>query len=102
LQKPNWPNELTTVRSAIMNHDTAALFGWLMAMLSYQGISDWVAHDYMEQHGRMTWREIERDEAIASFTVPAPQDERAWSDARPANPGEAPRTFDTTANIKVE
>jgi hypothetical protein len=32
-----------------------------MAMLSYQGISDRVAHDYMEQHGCGTGREIERD-----------------------------------------
>ena len=29
-------------------------------MLSYQGISDQVAHNYMEQHGRVTWHEIER------------------------------------------
>jgi hypothetical protein len=49
------------IRSAITDHDTAALFDWLMAMLSYQGISDQVAYDYMEQHGRVTWREIERD-----------------------------------------
>jgi len=48
------------VRSAIKRHDTAALFDWLMAMLSYQGISDRVAHDYMEQHGRVTRHEIGR------------------------------------------
>jgi hypothetical protein len=47
------------IRSAIKRHDTATLFDWLMAMLSYQGISDRVAHDYMEQHGRVTWHEIE-------------------------------------------
>jgi hypothetical protein len=47
------------IRSAIKDHDTAALFDWLMVMLSYQGISDRVAHDYMEQHGRVSWHEIE-------------------------------------------
>jgi hypothetical protein len=48
------------IRSAIKDHDTPALFDWLMAMLSYQGISDQVAHDYMDQHGRVTWHDIER------------------------------------------
>jgi hypothetical protein len=48
-----------TIRSAINQHDTAALFEWLMTMLSYQGISDRVAQDYMEQHGHVTWREVE-------------------------------------------
>jgi hypothetical protein len=47
------------IRSAIKRHDTAALFDWLMAMLSYQGVSDRVAKDYMEQHGRATWQEVE-------------------------------------------
>ena len=32
-----------------------------MTTLSYQGVSDRVAHDYMEQHGRVTWHEIERE-----------------------------------------
>jgi hypothetical protein len=31
-----------------------------MVMLSHQGISDQVAQDYMEQHGCVTWHEIER------------------------------------------
>jgi len=49
------------IRSAIKQRDTPALFDWLVAMLSYQGISDQVAHDYMDQHGRVTWQAIERD-----------------------------------------
>ena len=49
------------IRSAIKERDTPALFDWLTAMLSYQGISDRVAHDYMDEHGRVTWHEIERD-----------------------------------------
>ena len=40
------------VLSAIRRHDTAVLFDWLMAALSYQGISDRVAFNYMEAHGR--------------------------------------------------
>jgi hypothetical protein len=47
------------VPSAIRRHDTAVLFDWLMAALSYQGISDRVASDYMERHGRARWRDIE-------------------------------------------
>ena len=48
------------LRAAIERHDTPALFDWLMTTLSYQGVSDRVAHDYMEQYGRVTWHEIER------------------------------------------
>ena len=48
------------VRAAIRNRDTAAVFDWLMAALSYQGISDQVAYDYMEQHGRAAWRDIDQ------------------------------------------
>ena len=39
------------IPSAIRRHDTGPLFDWLMAALSYQGISDQVAADYMERHG---------------------------------------------------
>ena len=31
-----------------------------MAALSYQGIADAVAYDYMERHGRASWRDIEQ------------------------------------------
>jgi hypothetical protein len=54
----------SAIRAAIKRHDTAALFKWLMTVLSYQGIADRVAADYMDRHGRVTWREIER--ALAS------------------------------------
>jgi hypothetical protein len=61
--EPDLIDEIRTdnvaIRSAIKKHDTVALFDWLMAMLSYQGISDQVAHGYMEQHGRVSWHEIE-------------------------------------------
>jgi len=40
-----------SVRTAMRKRDTAAVFDWLMSALSYQGISDQIAFDYMEQHG---------------------------------------------------
>ena len=46
------------LRIAINRHDTPALFDWLMAGLSYQGVSDRVASGYMDQHGRVRWHEI--------------------------------------------
>jgi hypothetical protein len=50
---------------AVARHDTAALFDWLAEAVSYQGISDAIAHQYMEQHGRVTWAAIERDLSTA-------------------------------------
>jgi hypothetical protein len=47
------------VPSAIRRHDTATLFDWLTAALSYQGISDRVAFNYMEAHGRARWADID-------------------------------------------
>jgi hypothetical protein len=46
------------VRAAIRRRHTAAVFDWLLAALSYQGIADQVAYDYMERHGRAAWRDI--------------------------------------------
>jgi hypothetical protein len=48
------------VQAAIRNRNTAVVFDWLLAALSYQGISDQVAHDYMERHGRATWHDIDQ------------------------------------------
>jgi hypothetical protein len=48
------------VQAAIRNSDTAVVFDWLMAALSYQGIADAVAYDYMERHGRAAWRDIDQ------------------------------------------
>ena len=42
------------IATAIRRHDTATLFDWLISALSYQGISDQVATDYMERHGPAT------------------------------------------------
>jgi hypothetical protein len=48
------------VRAAIRNRDTSPVFDWLLAALSYQGISDQVAYEYMERHGRAAWCDIEQ------------------------------------------
>src|ERR1700730_12983354 len=47
------------IPSAIRRHDAAKLFDWLMAALSYQGISDQVASEYMERHGGAQWHDID-------------------------------------------
>jgi hypothetical protein len=49
------------VYAAVRTGNTAALFDWLVSILSYQGISDQVAFDYMERHGRATWQVIASD-----------------------------------------
>jgi hypothetical protein len=46
------------VRAAMRKRDTAAVFDWLIAALSYQGIADQIAYDYMEQHGYVRWDDI--------------------------------------------
>jgi hypothetical protein len=48
------------VQTAIRHRHTAVVFDWLMAALSYQGIADAVAYDYMARHGRAEWRDIEQ------------------------------------------
>src|SRR4249919_4143715 len=53
--------ESREVACAVRNRDTAILFDWLVASLSYQGIADQVAYDYMERHGQATWHVIASD-----------------------------------------
>jgi hypothetical protein len=43
---------------AIKDHDTPALFDWLVETLSFQGISDAVASGYIAQHGTVRWSDI--------------------------------------------
>jgi hypothetical protein len=47
------------LRKAIRGGNTAALFDWLVAALSYQGISDEVAKTFMDRHGLASWQVIE-------------------------------------------
>jgi hypothetical protein len=53
--------EAEGVHAAVRTRNTAALFDWLVSILSYQGISDQVASDYMERHGLATWHAVEND-----------------------------------------
>ena len=50
--------EAEGVQAAMNKRDTAAVFDWLIAALSYQGIADQIAYDYMEQHGYVRWDDI--------------------------------------------
>src|SRR5271167_2484101 len=63
------------IPKAIRRHDTAILFDWLMAALSYQGISDRVAFDYMERHGRAQWADIK---AKLGNSAPCPKLTSYW------------------------
>src|SRR5215213_3025829 len=60
----------TGIKAAVASHDTPVLFGWLMDLLSYQGVSDAVAWTYMEQHGHITWADIQ---AALNQTPPCPK-----------------------------
>src|SRR6267154_6699678 len=46
------------VIAAVRRHDTPVIFDWLLDLVSYQGVSDSIAYSYMEQHGRVRWRDI--------------------------------------------
>jgi hypothetical protein len=51
----------TGLPDLVSRRDTAALFDWWVGALSYQGISDRVAYEYMRRHGQVTWRALQRD-----------------------------------------
>jgi hypothetical protein len=36
------------------------LYDWMSRGMAYQGISDYVAHAYMQEHGTVTWHEIQQ------------------------------------------
>ena len=44
--------------AAVEDHDTPAIFDWLIREVSHQGISDAVADGYMDRHGNVTWAAI--------------------------------------------
>jgi len=46
------------ITRAVRDHDTPALFDWLIETLSFQGISDSVASGYVAQHGTVRWTDI--------------------------------------------
>ncbi|WP_407530281.1 hypothetical protein [Methylobacterium oryzisoli] len=47
------------IRRAVAQHDTPALFNWLVEVASYQGIADTIAWTYMQQHGRVRWADLQ-------------------------------------------
>jgi len=53
----------TGLAAAVGNHDTGKIFDWLIHAVSHQGISDAVADRYIDQHGNVTWAEIETSPA---------------------------------------
>lgn len=46
------------ITRAVREHDTPALFDWLIEILSFQGVSDSVAANYMAAHGNPSWTDI--------------------------------------------
>jgi hypothetical protein len=46
------------IRTAMRRRETTVVFDWLIAALSYQGIADQIAYDYMEQHGHVRWDDM--------------------------------------------
>ena len=43
---------------AVRRHDAPLIFDWLLDAVSYQGVSDSVAHGYMNRHGRVRCQDI--------------------------------------------
>jgi hypothetical protein len=47
------------ILAALDHHDSAALFDWMVRRFSFQGVSDVVAHEFMERHGSITWGQVQ-------------------------------------------
>jgi hypothetical protein len=47
------------LHQAVLREDTPAIFDWMMESVSFQGISNQVAANYLHQHGNVTWLETE-------------------------------------------
>lgn len=52
--------ESRQLREWIARRQTPALFDWLMSRFVYQGISDAIAESYIEEHGNISFAEIEQ------------------------------------------
>ena len=48
------------LKPILRDRDTPSLYGWLMEVFSFQGISDAIAADYLARHGNAEWKEIDR------------------------------------------
>ena len=64
-----------SITASIRNGDTPALFDWLVASFSYQGIADQVVEAYMERYGSATWAGI--DQKLPQGT-PCPKLKSYW------------------------
>jgi hypothetical protein len=51
---------------AVQERDTPRLFEWLLAVLSFQGVSDAAARSYMREHGTPSWEDMERLQSACS------------------------------------
>lgn len=47
--------DCSRIRRILDRRNNRALFDWLVETLSYQGVSDRLAYDYMQRNGRLTW-----------------------------------------------
>ena len=47
--------------AVVDQHDTAALYDRLIYSLSFQGISDEIAENYMRRHGQATWHAVRKN-----------------------------------------
>lgn len=56
----------TFLRKAIIRHDTSRLFQWFAEKISYQGISDRVAAEYIRRNGFVSWPEVSNSLSKAS------------------------------------
>ncbi|UDL96234.1 hypothetical protein LGH83_08675 [Lichenihabitans sp. PAMC28606] len=63
------------LRKAVARHDTPVLFDWLIGVLSYQGVSDAIAWAYMDQHGTVTFADID---AVLSDQPSCPKLRSYW------------------------
>ena len=48
------------LREAIRHHDNGPIFDWLAEVFNYQGVADSVATTYLEEHGTVSFGQIER------------------------------------------
>jgi hypothetical protein len=63
----------TGLARAVREHDTPALYGWLLDLFSHQGVSDAIAWRYMEEHGRVSWAEVDQALKAGPSLPPARQ-----------------------------
>jgi hypothetical protein len=64
----------------VRQRDTPALYGCLMETLSFQGISDQIAADYLARHGNADWQAIRRQLRTSKSLCPKLQSFDAYED----------------------